>query len=255
MIVISNLTHAMGKEITTDERRQLAVQVFKNLGQILFEIGWSLRLSVDDFSSHFDITGLSHYRNAFNKKKGVLLLTAHIGNWELLPIIGFMAGCPVNIVYRPLDSKPLDQFFIKTRTRFGAKLIITLHSMRKIMKALNQGEAVVLLMDQNMDWYDGVFTTFFGRRACTSKGLALLALKTGAPVLPVFLVREESHFNAEFGPEIPLIKTNDKIRDVEDNTQQYNDVIEAFVRRYPDQWFWVHQRWKTKSYHLWPKKN
>jgi KDO2-lipid IV(A) lauroyltransferase len=108
-------------------------------------------------------------------------------------------------------------------------------------------------MDQNVDWYDGVFVDFFGHRACTNKGLARLALKTEAPVLPVFIVREGSLYRAEIGPEVPLIKTGDKTKDVEANTQQYNDVIEAFVRRYPDQWFWVHQRWKTRPYKPWPK--
>jgi KDO2-lipid IV(A) lauroyltransferase len=109
-------------------------------------------------------------------------------------------------------------------------------------------------MDQNVDWYEGVFVDFFGYRACTNKGMALLARRTEAPVIPVFLVREKSGFMAEFGSEIPLIKTEDIRKDLESNTQQYNRIIEDFVRRYPDQWFWVHQRWKTKPYCLWPRK-
>jgi KDO2-lipid IV(A) lauroyltransferase len=114
---------------------------------------------------------------------------------------------------------------------------------------------VALLMDQNVDWYEGIFVDFFGHRACTSSGLALLALKTGAPVVPVFLVREKLGFRAEFGTEIPTVKTGDKRKDIETNTLQYNRVIEDFIRRYPDQWFWVHQRWKTKPYQSWDKNS
>jgi KDO2-lipid IV(A) lauroyltransferase len=105
-----------------------------------------------------------------------------------------------------------------------------------------------------LDWYEGVFVDFFGDRACTNKGLALLALKTEAPVIPVFLVREGLGFKAKFCREVPLIKTGNKTKDVEANTQQYNRIIEDFIRQYPDQWFWVHQRWKTKSFAPWPRK-
>ena len=113
---------------------------------------------------------------------------------------------------------------------------------------------VALLMDQNVDWYEGVFVDFMGHRACTNKGLAFLALKTEAPVIPVFLIREKKGFKAEFGPEIPTLKTGDKQKDIEANTREYNRVIENVIHRYPDQWFWIHQRWKTKPYQPWPGK-
>ena len=252
-IAIDNLTRSFGHEKSSYEIKILVRRVFKNLSQILFEIGWSLRLEGKDFNKHFCINGLSNFKAAFEKGKGVLFLTAHIGNWELLPVIGAMTGRNINILFRPLDFLPLNTIFIKTRTRFGAKLIPTRHSMRKILSSLKKGEGVVILLDQNVDWYEGVFVDFFGDSACTNKGLALLALKTGAPVIPVFLVREGLGFKAEFCREVPLIKTGDKTKDVEANTQQYNRVIESVIRQYPDQWFWVHQRWKTKPYCPWPR--
>ncbi|MEA3414638.1 MAG: lysophospholipid acyltransferase family protein, partial [Thermodesulfobacteriota bacterium] len=221
--------------------------------QIIFEIGWSLRLESKDFQKYFNILGLSNYRNAYEKGRGVLLLTAHIGNWELLSIIMAMAGYPVNVLYRPLDFFPLDQFFVMARGRFGAELIPAARSMKKILRSLKYGKAVGMLMDQNVDWYEGVFVDFFGHRACTNKGMALLARRTEASVIPVFLVREKSGFRAEFGSEVPLIKTEDIRKDLESNTQQYNRIIEDFIRQYPDQWFWVHQRWKTKPYCQWPR--
>ena len=252
-IAVNNLTRAFGHEMNTREIEILARQVFKNLGQIIFEIAWSARLKRNDFTKHFSIHGIEDYRAAGKKGRGVLLLTIHVGNWELLPIVGAMGGLPVDIVYRPLDFVPLNDYFLRLRSRFGAGMIPTTRSMRKILKSLNSGRSVALLMDQNFDCHEGVFVDFFGHRACTNKGMALLARKTGAPVVPVFLVREKERFRAEFGAEIPWIKTGDKTNDIESNTECYNKVIEDFIRRYPDQWFWVHQRWKTKPFHPWPR--
>jgi KDO2-lipid IV(A) lauroyltransferase len=99
-----------------------------------------------------------------------------------------------------------------------------------------------------VDWYEGVFVDFFSKPACTNKGMAILALRTKAPVVPAFIVREASKFVIEFQPALPLIQTGDYTHDVEANTAQYNQAIEAMIRRYPDQWFWVHQRWKTLNY-------
>jgi KDO2-lipid IV(A) lauroyltransferase len=253
-IAIDNLTRSFGHEKSSHEIKILVRRVFKNLGQIVFEIGWSLMLDRKDFQKHFKINGLSNYRNAYEKGKGVLLLTAHMGNWELLSIVIAMAGYPVSVLYRPLDFSPLDRFFAMVRGRFGTELIPSAQSMRRILRSLKHGKVVGMLMDQNVDWPEGVFVDFFGHRACTNKGMALLARRTEAPVVPVFLVREKSGFRAEFGLEIPLIKTEDIRKDLEANTQQYNRVIEGFIRQHPDQWFWVHQRWKTKPYCLWPGK-
>ncbi len=254
-ITMDNLSHAFGHEKLPEEMEKIARQVFINLIQVVFEVGWSLNLDGKRLYKHFKIDGYHHIKKAFEKGKGVLVLTAHFGNWELLTVIAAMIQFPLSIVIRPLDFKPLDHFFFDLRTRFGGKIIPKQRSFRRIIKSLGQGEMVALLMDQNVDWYEGVFVDFMGRRASTNKGLALLALKTGAPVVPVFMVREKSGLRAEFGPEIFTVKTGDRQKDIEINTQEYNRVIENFIRRYPDQWFWVHQRWKTKPYQAWPRKS
>ena len=255
MIAIDNLTYAFGHEKTPEEIEKIARQVFINLVKVVFEVGWSLHLKESQFAEHFNIDGFRHMKNAYEKGKGVLALTAHFGNWELFPIIGAIIKFPINIVVRPLDFKPLDHFMFNLRTRFGGKIIPKERSIHTIIKSLHRGEIVVLLMDQNVDWYEGVFVDFMGHRACTSKGLALFALKTGAPVVPVFMVRETSGFRTEFGPEIITAKTGDRQKDIENNTREYNRVIENIIRRYPDQWFWIHQRWKTKPYQAWPRKS
>ena len=252
-IVIDNLTHAFGHEKSQFEIRVLAKRIFINLVLIIFEIAWSLNLNHKQIGKYFKIDGRSNILDAYEKDRGVLVLTAHFGNFELLTVIAAMIKHPLSIVVRPLSLKPLDRFFTDLRTRFGAKIIPKQRSFRAILRSLERKEIVGLLMDQNVDWYEGVFVDFMGRRACTNSGLALLALKTRAPVVPVVLIREKEGFRAEFGAEIPLIETGDKRKDVELNTLQYNRIIETIVRRYPEQWFWVHQRWKTRPYHPWPK--
>ena len=252
-IAMDNLHRAFANEKSEKEIRRLAKKVFGNISQILFEVGWALRLSHDEFGRYFHIEGMTNYLNAREKGKGVLVLTAHMGNWELLPIISAMTGKTVSIVYRPLDFSPLDQFFIDCRSRFGDKVLARSEALKKIVRRIKRGEAIAMLMDQNVAWHKGVFVDFFDHRACTGKFMAHLALKTGAAVVPLFIARDKDGYKAEFGPEVSLIHTGDKTRDIEENTQQYNHIIEAFIRRYPDQWFWVHRRWKTRPYSVWPK--
>lgn len=253
-IVLDNLNRAFGHEKNQYEIRKLGKQVFVNAFQIVLDIGWSLSLDEQQLMKYFKIEGQSNIKKAYEQGKGVLVLTAHFGNWELLSVVGAMLAYPLTVLYRPLDFKPFDSFFINLRTRFGARVISLKRSLLAILRSLDRGELVVLLMDQNVDWYEGVFVDFMGHRACTNKGLAMLALKTQAPVIPGFMVREKEGFTAKFLPEIPLQQTGDKTRDLEDNTRQYNKVIESFLRQYPDQWFWLHQRWKTKPYQPWPRE-
>jgi KDO2-lipid IV(A) lauroyltransferase len=252
-IAIDNLTHAFGGEKTPSEISTIAREVLSNLFLILFEIGWLKRLDPRDVRRQIKISGWHYFRKTLRRGKGALVLLAHAGNWELLSAVSPLVGVPVNVLYRPLDFKPLDLFFKTIRSRFGTQLLSTRRSAREVLRALGRGEVVGVLMDQNVDWYEGVFADFFGRRAATNKGFALLALKTGAPVIPLFMIREKNGFRVEIWPEVPLIKTGDRTTDVDRNTQQYNDVIERFVRRHPTQWFWVHQRWKTRPCAPWPR--
>jgi len=253
-IAIQNLTRAFGHEKSPEQIRLLAFRSFHNILRIPFEIGWSDRLTLPELYRHAELRGLHHVRAALAKGKGVLALTAHMGNWELLPSVAPMAGFSADIIYRPLDFPPLDAFFYNLRTRFGAGLIPNAHAMRKILRQLKNGHVVAMLMDQNVDWYEGVFVEFFNHRACTNKGFALLALKTRAPVVPIFMIRDQNRFIIEFCAELELVLTGDRIHDVEANTLCYNQAIEAVIRRYPDQWFWVHQRWKTRPFCPWPKE-
>jgi len=245
-IALENLERAYGKENNPAQKKRIAIGAFQSLARIAFEIGWSLRLRPEEIMRHCRIEGLSNLRKAHARGKGVLILTLHIGNWELLPLSVFAKGLKASLIYRPLDFEPADQFFYQYRSRFGAKPIPKKKSMRKILNALKRQECVGILLDQDSGRSAGVFADFFGYTACTNKGMALLALKTRAPVLPAYLIRRDRAFEIIFGPEIPLIFNSDSGDDLQANTTQYNRVLEEIIRRHPEQWLWMHQRWKTK---------
>lgn len=245
-VALDNLERAFGKEKNFAQRKQIARAAFSNISMIPFEIGWSLYLGIDDIVEHCRIKGLSHVRQAHAKGKGVLVLCLHIGNWELLPVIFISSRYDISMIYRPLDFTPADLFFLKYRSRFGGKPIPKKKSMRKIISALKHKECIGILLDQDPRRKHGVFADFFGHPACTNKGMALLAMKTMAPVLPSFLVRQGTGFVVHIGPEIPLYYTGRKQHDLQKNTERYNKVLESIIREYPEQWLWMHNRWKTK---------
>jgi KDO2-lipid IV(A) lauroyltransferase len=246
-VALQNLTRVFGAEKDAVQIKTLARQIFCNLVLIIFEIGWVMRIRVKDFPKYFHVHGLHHLKAAHKKGKGVLVLTGHMGNWELMPMVAAMLGYPLSAIYRPLDFKPLDRFFIDLRGRYGTTLFPKKNAMRPILRGLQKGELIGILLDQNTNVQSGVFVDFFNQKACTNKGLALIALRTQAPVVPLFLLREDDGFRVEIRPEVPAVRTGDKEKDVKICTRQYNRVIEDVIRRYPDQWFWVHRRWKTKE--------
>jgi len=153
----------------------------------------------------------------------------------------------VHDIYRPLDYPPLERLAVDFRTRFGLKLIAKEGAIRKMMKALSRNEGVAIPLDQSVGADDGVFAYFFGEPTCTSKGFGFIAMRTGAPVVPVFMVREQRGYSVIFGKRIPLVLTGDIQSDLMENTKAYNSAIEGIIRRYPSQWFWIHNRWKTRQ--------
>lgn len=252
-IALANLHRAFGQDLPTKEKRRIARQCFRNLVAMPFELGWSLRRTAAENLARIRVRDHIHLEQALLARQGALLLTAHTGNWEMLTIAAAAVDTTVNIVYRPLDHPALDRFVRGYRVRFGARLIPRADGVRAMIRALRRGEAVALLLDQNVGWRKGVFADFFGSRACTHKVMALLAIKTGAPVVPLFIRRKGRGFCAEFQAALPTRITGDHTADLDWNTRCYNQVIESFIRRYPDQWLWLHRRWKTRPYCPWPR--
>ncbi len=245
-ITLSNLARAYGKEWSRSRQIRTARQVFINTVSMVFEIAWAMQLSPPRLLSHFTIKGLSHVQSAHKKGKGIIALTCHMGNFEMFSRIVEQAGVKCYGVYRKMDSPALEQFMLDSREGYGITMIPLRKASGKIKNILGQGGLVGTLLDQNQILSKGVFTDFFGTPACTNSALAKLVLDTGASVVPCYTTRKNRKFFVEFLPEIPVENTGDRIRDIQVNTQNFTTAIEGMVRKCPEQYFWVHNRWKTK---------
>lgn len=246
-IAIGNITTAFGKEKTYQEIVKMARGVFENLGMNLMEFCRLPWLRSEDLDGCVTHSGFENLVKAKEKGKGVIFLTAHLGNWELMAVAYALRGYPISIVVRGMDSPYLERFIGWVRTRCGNRIIYKKGSMRELINLLKGGGMVGILLDQNVTWSEGVFVDFFGRLACTNKGLALLAMGSGAPVIPTFIVRKGGgKHEVILGEEVEVKVTGDKKRDILVNTARFTKGIEDFIRKYPEQWFWLHQRWKTR---------
>jgi KDO2-lipid IV(A) lauroyltransferase len=248
-IAARNLTIAFGAG-NRRERTKIVRSVFRNLGRVLAEFSFIPRLNEQNFHRYVSVEGQENFHRAHEKGKGVLFLTAHFGNWEwMAAAFPLLFHRPCYVIVRPLDIRFLDAVVERLRTWTGNCTVPKQRSMGRILNLLKEGKVVGVLLDQNVAWQEGVFVDFFGELACTNIGMALLALRTGAPVLPAFSIRQEDgRYRVIIEPEIPLIRSGDKEADVERNTELFTRVIERYVREYPDHWFWLHQRWKTRPW-------
>ena len=242
-----NLELAFPEKIQA-ERERILRKVYRNLGWHLAEFCQMPRYSPERARRFVRYEGLEHYLAARDEGRGVLILTAHLGAWELSSFYHSLMGYPMSLVIRRLDNPLIDEFVNRIRCLHGNQVLHKDDFARGLLAAMRRGESVGILMDTNMTPPQGVFVEFFGRLACTGSGLARVAMKTGARVLPGFLLWEEesSQYVLRFGPPIPLQSTGDLEADVTANTALFTRVIESYIRRFPDQWLWVHRRWKTR---------
>jgi len=245
-IAIDNLRRAY-PEKSAPALIKITKGVYRNIGIVAAEFFQIPSLTRKNIHKFVEYEGLENYRNALAKKKGVLLLSAHFGNWELAITALAFPEQPVNFIYRPLDSPVLEDLVTYVRTCAGSKHLPKDRAMMQIFRSIKKNEMVGILIDQNMTRNEGLFVDFFGRPSCTSNGPALLALHTGAPVIPAFMVRMQNcKYRFVIGKEVELINTGNLEADIFTNTQNFTRIIEDFIRRYPDQWLWIHQRWRTK---------
>jgi len=245
-ITLGNLQRALGRECSDEELRDIAKRAYRNLGASVAEIMKVGVLSPERVTRWVDLEGLDHYEQAAAKGRGVLFVTAHFGNWELMPIAFSMRGHRLFGVARPLDNPYLDRLVRMRRERWGNQILSKYGALQEVRRLLAQGEAVGFLLDQNVSGRGGVFVPFFDQPASTNKSLALLALRTGAPVLPAFILREKERHRVVIEKEVELVRTADLAADVLENTARLTQIIEAYIRRYPDHWLWMHRRWKTQ---------
>jgi KDO2-lipid IV(A) lauroyltransferase len=222
--------------------------MYRSLGWQIGEFCKMRGYTAEQASRFIRYEGLEHYLAAKAKGRGVFVLTGHLGAWELSSFFHSMMGYPMSLVIRRLDNPRVDAFVNDIRCLHGNRVIHKDDFARGLLTAMHRGETVGILMDTNMTPPQGVFVPYFGVEACTASGLARVAMKSGAAVLPGFLLWEERErrYVLRFGEELELIRTGDAEADIVGNTALFTATIEAYVRRYPEQWLWVHRRWKTR---------
>jgi KDO2-lipid IV(A) lauroyltransferase len=235
-------------EMAAGERQRLLRGEFVSLGRQLAEVCLFPRYTRQNASAVVVYEGFENFERAYARGKGVLFLTGHLGAWEVSAFFHSLQGHPLSIVMRPLDNPHLDALIQSYRTMHGNRTVKKDDFVRGLLSAMKAGQTVGILMDTNMTPPQGVFVDFFGVPACTASGLARIALRTDAAVVPGFTVWDGQlrKYILRFGPAIELIRTGDNEADIVANTAQFTQAIEGFVRRYPDQWLWVHRRWKTR---------
>ena len=235
-------------EMPEHERRRVLRGEFISLGRQLAEVCLFPRYTHENVGDVVVYDGFENFERAYARGKGVLFLTGHLGAWELSAFAHSLNGHPLSIVMRSLDNPYIDALVQRYRTMHGNRTVDKDDFVRGLLAAMHKGETVGILMDTNMTPPQGVFVDFFGIPACTASGLARIALRTDAAVVPGFTVWDpkQRKYILRFDPPVELIRTGDDQADILANTAAFTAIIETFVRRYPEQWLWVHRRWKTR---------
>lgn len=224
------------------QRRRLIDGVFRNIGRLLVVFARFSEINSSNISQWIRYEGYEHFEAARARGKGVLFATAHLGNWELSAFAHALLSAPMHVVVRPLDNRRIDALVERRRMLSGNRLIEKKDFARSILQALRQNEAVGILVDQNASLDNGVFVDFFGIPACSGVGFARIAAHSGAAVIPGFAVwsETESRYILKFYPPVEITG------DAEQDTRRIQKRLEAAIREYPDQWLWIHRRWKTR---------
>jgi Kdo2-lipid IVA lauroyltransferase/acyltransferase len=235
-------------EWTETQHQHVIGKMARNLGRMAAEFARMPKYSAANIQDLVILDGHENFLRGYQQGKGVLYLTGHIGAWELSSFAHALYGYRLHYMARPLDNRKLDQLVNRYRGLSGNRPIFKNESARVMLKVLKDAGTVGILADQNTMPSEGVFVDFFGTPACTTTGLARVALHTDAAVVPGYAYWDESikKYRLRFEPPVELLRTGDAERDIFENTQKFTRVIEETIRKYPDQWVWVHGRWNTR---------
>lgn len=241
-VALANLQRAF-PEWSQAQVKATARRVFRNFGVALAEFLKAPSMTLPQIEQRLQVEGLEFLDSAFRKGKGVLLITGHFGNWELMARYLCMRGYPISVIARDTDDPATTELVTLIRERSGYKVIPRGHAARPVLKALRNNEAVGILPDQNAG---DVFVEFFGQKAGSVAGPAIFHLRTGAPIVPLFNVRlPDDYHRIEILPPLCFESTGDIQADSQRIMQALHDILERYIRRYPDQWLWLHDRWKS----------
>ncbi len=247
-IALNNLRRAYAATYNERQVNAVAQATFVQLVRVALELPSLFKLNQSNLDSYTTFEGIENVDKAMQAGKGILAFTAHLGNWELMALaVTLKFKNNSHLLVRPLDFEPVDRILSQLRKRTGNILLDKIRSARSIGKLLQNKEVVSILMDQNASWYDGVYVPFFGLTACTNKGLALFASRYDALVLPIFNIRQpDGRYKIIIDAPVKLVRSEDISRDIVANTAQFNSIIEKHIRMAPDNWMWVHRRWRLK---------
>lgn len=235
-------------EMAENEREQIAEGTFESLGRHLGFVSHFKKFKHEDIKNLVEVVGREHFDEAYARGKGVLFFTGHFGSWEVFNLLPPAFGFGMNILVRRIDNPLVENFVDKMRTRFGSVTLDKTRSARTMFRVLENGELLGILADLNVQEKEGVFVDFFGVPASTTTSIAKLAVKTGASVLPAFAVWEESKskYVVYLEPEIQYTADDNSPENIRELTQKITATVENYVRRYPEQWLWIHKRWNTR---------
>jgi len=246
-VALENLNSAVGRNailLGTDPRSVIR-QNFRNLGRFLIEVVKIYYGFGDSIFRNVELHGAENFRRAHEKGKGVIFITGHCGNWELMAVYVSMNLTRVKIVARKQDNRYINRFIERTREKYGNLVIYKEGALKKLLSSLKKGEAVGILMDQSVIRTEGIVVPFLGKDAYAMKTPAILARKTGTPVVPVFIRRTgNGHHLIEIGEEIPLAVSADSEAALRQDTINFMKPIEEYIKKYPSDWLWIHRRWK-----------
>lgn len=230
------------------KKRDAARGMIRQVGWMAGEFSQFPKYTRENIERVVVVDGFENFDAARRRGKGVLFLTGHMSAWELAPFAQALYGYPLHFLVRPIANGRVDALINGYRCRSGNEPIEKNRSARSILKVLSEGGTVGILADHNTVFEEGVFVAFFGIPASTTSGLARIALRTDAAVVPGFLCwdAERAKYRLQFEPAVELARSGDEEADVIENTARFTRVIENYVRAHPDQWLWVHKRWKTR---------
>jgi KDO2-lipid IV(A) lauroyltransferase len=235
-------------EMDQRERERILRGCFTNLGRLLGEFSQFPSATPESLRRIVECQGLENLEAAQAFGRGVILFTGHLGAWELSSFALSAFGYPLSFLVRRIDNPRVEEMIEETRTRFGNRSIDKRAAMRPMMRTLRAGGTLGTLVDLNTQPHEGIFVDFFGIPASTTSGLAALALRTGAAVLPVFVPWDEKQqrFTLRIDPPLSIKPTGDQREDIRQLTSLFTSIVETYVRRYPEQWLWIHKRWNTR---------
>jgi len=241
----SHLKLAFAGSKSRKEISEIAEAVFINLSMGFSEI-LSLPKIRHRLDELIDVEGIEKIDNVLKEGRGVVAITAHLGNWELLPMYFAYKGYPSSIVARPIYYEKYDEWVSFLRKSMGVNVIYRTESPKKLLRLLKNNELVGIVPDQDVDSIEGVFVDFFGRKAYTPIAPVRLAMAAGCPIVPIFITRGDKKHTISVEDPIWIEKGQDRDKAVLLYTQKWSDVVESYINRYPGQWVWMHKRWKTR---------